>query len=334
MSRPDLIDTGRISAEIEAEAEELRRQDPEIAELELEIEQAWDDIAASQTLSGTSPEVVLDDSQLLHETASLAALDPRVPIGSRRGLVGIKWLIRKLSYWYVRFLTDQFNVFAGMLIRHLRSIEARLDRVEDAAGYPASPSSPTGLGLLDDPPEPSATTADLVASMADSGPCLVLSGGEGAIVEAIGQRGGRAIGVEPDPERVLAGMQRRLDMRAGDVVAHLAGAEDGEFGTIVLAGTVETLPLRALLDLLSHTSRALHKDGRVVVAVADPANRGPVEAELGSGLGLSPATWRHLLEKADFDARIEPCPDTRITEVVVAQRSPSPLPNHPGGAAR
>ena len=334
MSRPDLVDTGRVSAEIEAEAEELRRQDPEIAELELEIAQAWDDIAASQTSTRASSEAVLDDSQLLHETANLATLDPHVPIGSRRGLGGVKWLVRKLSYWYVRFLTDQFNVFASMLIRHLRNIEARLGRVEDAAGYPASPSSPAGLGLLDDPPEPSAAVAELVAGMADSGPCLVLSGGEGTIVEAIGQRGGRAIGVEPDPERVLAGMQRRLDMRAGDLVAHIAGADNGEFGTIVLAGTVETLPLRALLDLLSHTSRALHKDGRVVVAVADPANRGPVESELGSGLGLSPATWRHLLEKADFDARIEPCPDARITEVVVAQRSPSPPSPDPGGPTR
>ena len=39
-------------------------------------------------------------------------------------------LIRKLTYWYVRFLTDQFNLFAGVLIRHLRNLEARLGRME------------------------------------------------------------------------------------------------------------------------------------------------------------------------------------------------------------
>lgn len=320
MNSPDLVDAERVSAEIEAEAKKRRRQDREIAQLEREIEQTWADIAPSRT----SPEAVSDDELILDQTANLAALDPHVPIGSRRGLRGVKWTIRKLTYWYIRFLTDQFNVFAGMLIRHLRNLEDRLGRLENAAGNPADQPVPAGFGFLDDPSEPSAAVVSHVARFAGSGPCLVLSGGEGAIVEAIGNRGIRAHGVEQDPDRVLAGLRRQLDIRTGDVLGHLVGAEDEAFGTIVLTGMVETLPLANLLGMVDQASRKLKKTGRIIVAVADPATRGKVETELGPGLGISPATWRHLLERAGFDARLEPCPDSRIAEIAVAHRAEQP----------
>ena len=314
MSGPDLE---RVSAEIEAEAEKRRRQDRETAQLERDIEQAWADIAESKA----SPQAVDEDGNLLDQAANLAALDPHVPIGSSRGLRSVKWLIRKLSYWYARFLTDQFNVFAGVLIRHLRKVDARLDRLEGAAGYLGDNAVPAGLGILDDPPEPSAGVVSQVAGWAGSGPCLVLSGGEGAIVEAIADRGINTHGVEQNPARVLAGLRRRIDIRTGGVLAHLVGAEDGEFGTIVFTGIVETLPLKDLVGMVNQASLKLKKTGRIVVAVADPALRTRVDAELGSGLGISPITWRHLLEQTGFDASLEPCPDSRITEIVVAQRT-------------
>lgn len=311
------LDLKQVSAEIEAEAETRRRQDREIARLEHDIEQAWADIAESKA----SPQAVDENGDLLDQAANLAALDPHVPIGSRRGLRGVKWLIRKLSYWYARFLTDQFNVFAGVLIRHLRKTETRLNRLEGATGPLADSAVPAGFGVLDNPPEPSASVVSQVAGLAGSGPCLVLSGGEGAIVEAIAERGISTHGVEQDPDRVLAGLRRRIDIRTGGVLAHLVSAEDGEFGTIVLTGIVETLPLKDLIGMVNQASLKLKKTGRIVVAAADPALRARVDAELGSGLGISPITWRHLLEQAGFDASLAPCPDSRITEIVVAQRT-------------
>ncbi|MDE0581384.1 MAG: hypothetical protein OXI29_16095 [bacterium] len=319
MNRPELVDTKRISAEFEAEADNRRRQDSEIALLELEIEQAWADLSPS----GGSFDVLSHDGHLLDQTASLAALDPQVPIGSRRGLRGIKWAIRKLTYWYVRFLTDQFNLFSGVLIRHLRSLEARLGRLEAAAGLPIDQSVPAGWGILDDPPEPSAEVVAQVAGLAGSEPCLVLSAGQGALVEAIGDRGMRTYGVEQDPDRVFTGLSRRIDVRTGDVLAHLVGSEDGEFGTIVLTGMMENLPLKDLIGTINQASLKLKSAGRIIVAVADPASRSQVESELGSGLGISPMTWRHLLERAGFDARLEPCTDSRISLIVVAHRTAS-----------
>ena len=320
MNRPSLVDPKRVSAEIEAEADERRCQDREIARLELEIEQAWADLSPS----GSSPEVVSHDGHLLEQAASLAAVDPQVPIGSRRGLRGVKWLIRKLAYWYVRFLTDQFNLFAGTLIQHLRNLEARLSRMEAATGAPIDQSVPAGWGLLEDPPEPSTSVVARVAGLASTGPCLVMSGGEGALVQAIGDRGLRTHGVEQDPERVLTGLRRRIDIRTGDVLAHLVDAEDGEFGTIVLIGIVENLPLKDVVGMINQASLKLGNPGRIIVAVADPASRGQVESELGSGLGVSPATWRFLLEHVGFDARLEACDDSRISKIVVAHRAADP----------
>ena len=317
MPRPDLIDAQRVSATIEAEAEKQRRQDGEIAQFELTIEQTWADI--------TPPGVAASgDGHLLDQTASLAALDPQVPIGSRRGLRGVKWLVRKLTYWYVRFLTDQFNVFAGMLIGHLRNVEARLGHLEADASQPVARSGPTAPDCLDDPPEPSPTVVSRVAVLAGSGPCLVLSGGEGTIVQAIGDRGIRVRGVEQDPDRVLAGLRRGIDIRPGDAIAYLADAENEGFGTIVLTGFVEKLSPVDLQAVIDQAGRTLMKTGRIIVVVADPANRSRVDSELGSGLGISPITWRHLLERAGFDARLEPCPDSRIAEIVVAHRTAIP----------
>ena len=163
-----------------------------------------------------------------------------------------------------------------------------------------------------------------MADLAGGGPCLVLSGGEGTIVKAIGDRGIRTRGVEQDPDRVLAGLRRGIDIRPGDVTAYLVGADDEGFSTIVLAGFVEKLPLRDLLEVIEQAGQKLMKTGRIIVAVADPVHRGRVDSELGSGLGISPITWQHLLERTGFDACLEPCSDSRITEIVVAHRAESP----------
>ena len=325
MSSPQHVDLEPVGIAIESEAEQRRRQDREIALLELEIEQIWADL----TPSPDSAETVGDDGLLLDQTASMAALDPQVPIGSRRGLRGVKWLIRKLTYWYVRFLTDQFNVFAGLLIRHLRSLETRLRRLESGDGLPLHSSAPPGLGLLDDPPEPSAAVVSTVAGLVKTGPCLVLSAGEGAIVEAISARGISAHGVEQDPNRALTGLSRGIDMRTGDALAHIVALDDDSLDAIVLTGFVERLPLSHLLGVIDQSCLKLRKSGRIIVAAADPKDRGRVEAELGSGLGLSPVTWRHLLAQAGLEARLETCPDSRITEIVVAER-PASAPDAPG----
>ena len=286
-------------------------------------------------------EAASENELLLDQAEKLSMINPNVPIGSRLGIRRIKWLIRKLTYWYMRYLTDQFNAFAGMLTRHERQQEERMDHLENAVRISVENSDFNGSDLLDDPPEPSLEIALEVANLVGSGQCLVLSGGAGNIVGSIGDLGKRAYGVEQNPHRVLAGISRRLDIRSGDIVTHLISVEEGTLGTIVLTGIVETLPLKTLVKLINYVDKALDKTGRIVVAVADPINREHIESELRAGLGITPKTWRLLLENADFDARLEPSSDSRITELVVAERrqqdtSSSTLqsPSYPGSKTK
>ena len=308
MPEPEGVDIKRVRAEIEAEAEVRRRRDPEIARLERDIERAWADIAPP---GAAGPE----NEQLLNRADQLAVLDPDAPTGLRPGVRHVKRAIRKATYWYIRYVTDQFNALSGVLVRVLRHLDRRVSRLEEAARL-----SEDDTDVFSPPPEPSAATAAAVADLVGPGRCLVLSCGEGTIVEAVQQRSGTVYGVERDPRRILAGAQRGLDLRTDDIAEYLRQVPDGALEAIVLASAAETLPQATLWRLINESDRVLGDTGRIVVAVSDPARRGIVEAELRAGRGVAPATWQHLLERAGFTARLVPAPGPRITDLVIAER--------------
>ena len=178
MKAPESVYTDRIGAEVEAKAEEWRCRDQEITQLEHEIDQAWVEIAPSEAASEN--ELPLDQAE------KLSMINPNVPIESRLGVRRIKWLIRKLTYWYIRFLTDQFN-----------AVRRNADPTSASAlkspfgptwktppGYPADQPVPISmvLAFLTIPPSHPLQIAcrsvpPWLASRA-RGQCLVLSGGE------------------------------------------------------------------------------------------------------------------------------------------------------------
>ncbi len=304
----DGIDIDRVRAEVEAEAEERRRRDPETARLERHIERAWTDVSPP---GAGGPE----NERLLDRAEWLAELDADVETGRRPGIRLVKAAIRKLIRWYLKYIVDQFNAFSGVLLRLLRHLDERVSELEAAIRMSADDAD-----LLWPPPEPSAATAAAVADAVGPGRCLVLSCGEGAIVDAIEQRNGNVYGIERDPRRIVDGVRRGLDLRSVDLFEHMAQIHDGELGTIVLAGAAESLPIPTLWRLVGESDRVLSESGTVVVAVSDPARREGVEAEIRAGRGAAPSTWQHLLAQAGLVARVVPAPGPRITELVVAER--------------
>ena len=120
------IDISRVRAEIEAEAEDRRRTDPDMARIERDIERAWADVAP---VGATGRE----SEQLLDRVDRLATIDADVPIGSRRGLRAVKWAIRKSLYWYLRYMADQINAVASVGVRLLRHLDGRVSALEDAS---------------------------------------------------------------------------------------------------------------------------------------------------------------------------------------------------------
>lgn len=299
----------RVRAEIEAEAENRRRRDPEIRRLERDIERAW--------LEVTPPGAAGDQRDLLLDRADrLSMIDVDAPLGARPGVRQVKGTIRRATYWYLRYVSDQLNAFNNVIARLLRRLDERLAEVESVLHI----SHET---LVDSAPAPSPEAAAVIAETLapNGGRAVVISCGSGSIVDALSRRGITTYGVDRDTQAILEGTRGGLDLRSGDPLAHVGGLPDHELDAIVLAGVIETLPAPALWQLIEQCRRVLSTDGVVVVASTDPALRDTVHAELLTGRGLSVPTWRHLLLKAGFVVELVPTTDALIPQLVVARSS-------------
>lgn len=301
----------RLQAEVEAAAAVRRRREPELARLERDIERAWSGVAP--------PGAVGEQNELLLDRAErLSYIDVDVDVGDRRGVSQVKRSIRKLIYWYLRYVADQLSVLHNVMVRLLRRVDDRLDAIEDALDI-----SVGGGGLGDPTPDVGPVAARSIAEhMAGSpGPVAVVSCAEGATVAALTAAGITAYGVDVDAERIVTGSGEGLDLRPTDPIAHLGGLESGALGGVVLRGVAEELALAALKRLVDSAAVAIASGGRLVVAVDDPATRDVVDRELRAGRGVSPETWAHIVERCGFAGETVPVDDDRISRIVVATRS-------------
>jgi hypothetical protein len=299
----------QVRAEIEAEAEARRRRDPELQRREREIERVWIEVAP--------PGAAGDQGELLLDRADrLATIDVDVPLGAKPGIRQLKGAIRKVAYWYLRYVSDQVNALNNVLTRLLRRFDERLSVLEDAVGIA------DGGGLLDPIPEPDGAVAELVASIlgAQTGRTVVLGCGSGVLVRPLHDAGIAVHGVDVDALVILPGVRDGLDLRAVDPGAHLAEARPGEFGSIVAAGFVEDLG-PASAQRIVEQSLVAASNGTVVIVTGDPAERGIVERELRAGRGLSPATWAYLFERTGAAVELVGTPDPRFRTLVVARLS-------------
>lgn len=307
MTDPSAVDPAayitRVRAEIEAEAETLRRQDPELARRERDLERAWVDVAPPGA-AGEQRELLLDRAD------RLAMIDVDAPIGERPGVRQVKGAIRKGTYWYLRYVTDQVNALTNVLVRLLRRLDDRLNDVEATLGL-----ADTQV-LIDAPAQPAAAVAEAVARMTpDPGRSLVLSCGEGSLVAALG---GAAVGIDRDALRILPGVKDGLDLRAGDPQRHLSSLGDDSIDTLVLTGFIEDLAAAGAWALIENARRVLVDGGVVIVVATDPSRRDVVERDLRQGRGLAPATWAHLLHRAGASVAEHPTDDPHHGVVVSA----------------
>ncbi|MEM8706711.1 MAG: hypothetical protein AAGE98_09660 [Actinomycetota bacterium] len=298
----------RVRAEIEADAERRRRQEPEIQRREREIERAWIDVAPPGA-AGEQGELLLDRAE------RLSMIDVDAPLGAKPGVRHVKGTIRKATYWYLRYVTDQVNALSNVLVRLVRRLDERVSAVEAAVGTGALDA------LIDPVPEPGSAVATAVAAIVPAdGPVFVGAARSGVLVRPIHDRGQSVHGVDHDPLVSLPGVRDGLDLRAGDPVDHLDDLEAGSLSGIVLAGFVEDVGPTAAWSLIASATRALAPTGAVVVVTGDPADREPVERDLRQGRGLAPETWAHLIGRAGFDVdTVAVDGDDRIGVIVVGR---------------
>lgn len=300
----------RVRAEIEAEAELRRRRDPALQRREREIERAWVEIAPPGA-AGSTRELLLDRAE------RLALVDADAPLGERTGVRQVKGLIRKGTYWYLRYLTDQLNALNNVLTRLLRRFDERLTALEDVAALAEE------AVLVDPVPEagPGVATAVSAVVPPSSGRAVVLGCRSGTIARALHDQGVSTHGVDDDALVILPGVRDGIDLRAGDPLTHLDGASPASFETVVMAGFVEMLAPATAYRLLERGAAALSSEGRIVVVTADPADRAVVDRELRAGRGLSPLTWCHLGERLGLIPETLPVEDLRVRSLVVLRPS-------------
>gem|GEM_PF-783580 len=298
----------RVRAEIEADAELRRRRDPELQRREREIERAWIDVAPPGA-AGPQRELLLDRAD------RLAMIDVDAPLGARPGVRQVKGAIRKGTYWYLRYVTDQVNALNNVMTRLVRRLDERIAEVESAVHLDELDT------LIDAPPEPSTIVADAVAALdwAD-GRIAVLSCGAGNVARALHDSGRQVYGVDQDALAILPGVRDGIDLRSGDPIVHLREIEDGTLGGVVLAGMVENLAPAVIWNVLNGALRAVGPGGVVAIAAASPRDRDLVESELRASRGISAETWAHLAERAGAVTEMVPTSDPRIAHVVVARR--------------
>lgn len=241
-----------------------------------------------------------DAASVLAAAERTAFVDVDVPTES--GLPGgpvLKKALRKGMAWYLRYLAQQTSAFNAAAVRALRNADERLTTLEQSSPA-ASPHLAAAIGAL----EPAATPDDLAAIALDAcrgaeGRILVADAGDAAVVRVLAGAGLDAYGL--DPRRTLANraLADGLDVRVGEVSAHLAGVARGVLGGVVLSGVVDRLPAAGALALADAAVTALAPGGTLVVRSTSPAAwaRGldPVAADLRPGRPLSSATWEHAL---------------------------------------
>lgn len=300
------IDINLIRAEIDAEADQWRRRDPEIVQLERNIEQVWLNIAPIGA--------IIKDDKLLDKFETLGQIKVSMPADPRRPIRLIKKVIHKAIAWYMQYLAGQINGILKLLKRSLRHIESRIETLESTTRLN------TGfVQLYDVTPGPSPETANMVANLVGPRHCAVLSCGDGTIVEAIYNGGGSGYGVEPDGGLVSVGTRRGLDIRQGDILDHLKNLDKNSLESIVLSGIVEIQPVETLINIGQATKRLLTSSGVVVIAVPELESRTASEQELLLGCGLSPHSWQHVMDRIGFDTQIIPNSDPRISNLVLAR---------------
>lgn len=283
----------RLQADVEMEARRIRRERPGLEQLEAEIERAW--MAAAPVLAG-----VEDSDELLSAAERYAHTEVDAPCGARRGVRQVKQVVRKLTYWYLRHLSDQVNIWNNAAVRWMRRAEQRLRVLEAAQSPRAAHDSWHELLVIADMEESVAEMAATAMAEA-SGTVAVLGCGEGAALRELAASGVAAYGIDPDPRRIAEGVDAGLDLRPCGILEHLVALPDGSLGGVVIAGAAASLPLPATVAVAAQSARVTASGGIILVVAAVPHRLAVHERELRAGRGVQAETWLHLLVRAGCD---------------------------------
>lgn len=297
-----VIDADALMAEIDAEVRARRAAGDLPAGFERELDLIFARYAPVGAM-GDDLESVLargEQASFLDLAAPTESAVPGVPL--------VKRVIRKAVFFYLHHIAEQVTTLALVLIRGLRLLGQRVERLEQAVSGGTrtrtagdSPSA-APLGPL---PELAHWEPLMAATFGGAGG-RVLHGecGTGTLVGCLRRAGADAYGVEPVGERAEAADAAGTEARTVEVLDHLRALREGALGGLVLSGCVDRLPSLAQHELVDLAVSRLRVGSALAILGTDPAAWqravGPVAADLAPGRPLHAETWARLLEAAGF----------------------------------
>ncbi len=316
---PDPTDYAReLQLEVEVEADRIRRAHPELVRKEREIELAW---AALAPVSGPGDE----HEDLLVRAERFAHTDVDAPFGAKAAIRRVKQTIRKLTYWYLRYLADQINVWNNIVVRWMRRTERRIEALEAATSASPWPvddhltaesvhriAREVVNAIQKESPSPARSGAPSAAgnlrqsaNRESRAPTLmaVLGCAEAGLVAELETAGVAAYGLSPHIDPHDEGHDQGLDLRRAEVLDHLITIPEGSLGGVVLCGTATTVPVQVVPAVVQRSLRVVAAGGVVAVAAADPELLEAPERDLRRGAGAHPDTWAYLLRRANCDVQ-------------------------------
>lgn len=269
VSQPPTIDAAALVAEIEAEV--ARRRSAGAYPLEL--------------LRRLHSEFSVDDEPEPPE--ALVVVSASRPLRSDRllgqAIVVGKKVVRRCLAWYIQPFADDQTRFNTAILRDLRRLERRVERVE-------TPWGPTAA-LTPDP----TWTADAKGRAAVV--ATAISGAPTGPLALVGDVGDDLLDRLRD-----AGRATRIPPSAGDPLRYLESLPAHSLAGVVLAGVLPRLSAAELVALLPTAARALVPAGVLIADAPDPRRlrqpTDPSQAMVGMQRWLDPATIVVLAEAA------------------------------------
>lgn len=293
------FDLDALIIEVEADAQRRRQASAWPSEAEAKIAQHLASMAPAPDVRPS-----LDRLVTAIEESSFIRID--VPTASTRPPVTLmKTVLTRLLMFWFRFVIDQVTAMGVTTAGSIRAVVGRLEEVERRIDHmEALPPEPTELPAAASPsPALDAWRQELVRlAVAASGRALYADERATELVSELQASGADAYGLERggDP------FGTSLELRHGDLLAHLATVGDNALGCALLAGCTERLDGVSFSALLGALARALGPRSTLVATAEAPwswrERVGPVEADLAQGRPLSAETWLAHLHEAGFIA--------------------------------
>jgi hypothetical protein len=322
----DADDNRAYLSEVLAEIDEEVRKRRASGDLPVRVERELDELfLAFSPVAGRGGGL----GEALRMVDAAAFIDPVVPVGSEKsGGAVVKKGMRKLSLWYVGWITHQVGVFNTAVARSLHLVEDQLGDLRRR--FEAQLLPPAQIVDVDSVNRPEAwwvaiATKSLVGAR---GRVLHAASGDGWLVGVVGEPGVAASGDAPRPGRVDRAELDGTDLREEPLIDHLRATGSGALGGIVLSGVVDGMTGGERQQLLTVILDRLAPDATLVVHSLTPSwwlsDDLPAAADLSSGHPLRPGTWEYLLGTLGFEVELHRGPAAQDYLVTAVLRSGRP----------